>query len=128
MDNLIEKVVNGNGDSDKHLLTLFSFALSLNAKNILELGVRHGDSTLPLLMATQYTEGHVTSVDIDETSFIPPPNFKNNWTFVKENALDFLHNSDKTRPFDLIYVDDWHSYEHVKKEMEYIDALVSLKV
>jgi len=25
----------------------------------------------------------------------------------------------------LIYVDDWHSYDHVKKELEYIDKLVS---
>ena len=27
--------------------------------------------------------------------------------------------------FDLIYIDDWHSYLHVKKELEYIDNMIS---
>ena len=34
---LVESVVNDNGDSDKHLMTLFSIALSIKAKKILAL-------------------------------------------------------------------------------------------
>ena len=38
------------GDSDLHLMTLFSLVLQTKAKNILELGVRYGDTSLPLTM------------------------------------------------------------------------------
>ncbi|NBU69163.1 MAG: class I SAM-dependent methyltransferase [Verrucomicrobia bacterium] len=125
-----EKILNsstmGTGDSDKHLLTLFSIALSLDAKKILELGVRSGSTTLPFLMAMDITNGHLESVDIDSTSFDCPKEFKSRWKFRKRNALDFLEEKVSLKEkYDLIYVDDWHSYEHVKKELEFIDQLVT---
>jgi len=49
------------GDSNAHALTLFSIAVSLNAKNILELGVRGGDTTVPLYMAANHRDGKLTS-------------------------------------------------------------------
>lgn len=127
IDNIINTVVTGNGDSDKHLLTLYSIALSLNAKNILELGVRNGSTTLPLLMAASKTNGSVTSVDINNTSFKCPDDLNELWQFKKMNSLTFLEEHDKNVVFDLVYVDDWHSYEHVKKELEYLDMCVSPK-
>ena len=35
LDNIIEDVVNGGGDSDKHLMTLFSIAIGMKSKKIL---------------------------------------------------------------------------------------------
>ena len=55
---LLKKVTEGKGDSDKHLLTMYSIALSINAKNILELGVRNGDTTLPYLLAAKENNGY----------------------------------------------------------------------
>lgn len=125
MKKLIDTVLHGSGDSDKHLLTLFSLSLSINAKSILELGVRHGSTTLPFLMACNLTQGRLESVDLNPTSFNCPEEYKNLWSFTQANALDILKEKvEKKEKYDLIYVDDWHSYDHVKAELEYIDQLV----
>ncbi len=127
MTDLTNRVVNGNGDSDKHLLTMYGIAVGMGAKRILELGVRNGTTTLPFLAAAKVTGGHVTSVDIAPTNFIPPKDLGEHWTFVEQDALSYLESKVKQidQPYDLIYVDDWHAYDHVKQELEYIDRIVS---
>ena len=122
---LLDMVVNGTGDSDKHALTLFSLALSMNAKNILELGTRSGNTTLPLLLAAHMTNGHLNSVDIEQTPFKAPQELVNNWTFIQSDAIEFLSKHSTNTPYDIIYIDDWHAYKHVKKELELIDSMVS---
>jgi predicted O-methyltransferase YrrM len=126
LDNVLETVLHGTGDSDKHLLTIFSIAVSIGAKNILELGVRNGATTLPLLAAADYNGGRLESVDIEDTTFKCPKEFENLWNFNQLHSLDFLKlKVEEKQKYDLIYVDDWHSYEHVKKELEYIDQIVN---
>jgi predicted O-methyltransferase YrrM len=115
----------GKGDSDQHVLTLYSIALGSKAKNILELGVRNGDSTRPLLAAAYKNGGKLTSVDINETSFVPDECYRENWCFVKGDALEFLQTQNPEQPYDLIFIDDWHAYQHVKQELIEIDRLVS---
>ena len=122
---VINDVIDGNGDSDKHLMTLFSIALGSKSKKILELGVRNGKTTLPLLLAAKINGGKVISIDINDTRFTPPDDLKDYLEFVKMDALQYLKDVNKEEPFDLIFVDDWHSYQHVKKELEYIDQMVS---
>jgi len=122
---LLNTVLTGGGDSDKHLLTLFSIALSIDAKSILELGVRGGATSLPFLMAAGLTNGFVESVDLNPTSFSCPEEYLDKWKFYQANALDILKEKTESKTkYDLIYVDDWHSYDHVKAELEYIDQLV----
>ena len=125
MEALTETVLSGTGDSDAHLLTLYGIALSLKAKTILELGVRGGSTTLPLLMAAKQTGGRVVSVDIEPTSFEPPEDLKAHWQFVQMDALEYLEGLYKDVPIDMVYVDDWHSYAHVKAELAELDKLVS---
>lgn len=123
---ILDKVLTGSGDSDKHLLSMLSIPLSINAKKILELGVRHGTTTLPLLLSAKLTNGFLESVDIEETSFKCPTEFSKYWKFYKSNALDFLKSKvDEKVKYDLIYVDDWHSYDHVKQELDYIDQIIN---
>ncbi len=105
----------------EHVLTFFSIALQIKAKEILELGVRDGGSTFPLLVAAKALDGHLTSIDIKSTKYIPPEDLKPNWTFIKSDALKYLE--ENIKKFDLIYVDDWHSYPHVKKELELINKI-----
>jgi predicted O-methyltransferase YrrM len=125
LETLIDTVLKGHGDSDKHLLTLFSISLSLQAKNILELGVRNGATTLPFLMASKLLNGSLESVDTNSTTFKCPKEYKQHWKFHKIDALEFLEIQSKNNiKYDLIYVDDWHSYQHVKKELEYIDQMI----
>lgn len=128
LQDLESLVLNGSGDSDKHLMTLYSIAIGMKAKRILELGVRGGSTTLPLLMAADKNDGVLTSVDIEDTLFKPPSNLNSKlWKFVKSDALSFLKLQTPSEPYDLIYVDDWHAYDHVKAELNEIDRLVSPK-
>lgn len=122
---IVEKTINGLGDSDSHLSTLFGIAIGSKGKTILELGVRNGDSTLPFLLASKINKGKVYSVDINETKFIPDEELENFWKFTKMDAIEFLENWDDSIPLDIVYIDDWHSYDHVKKELEILDSLVS---
>lgn len=121
-------VLYGKGDSDKHLLTMYGIGIGMGAKRILELGVRGGSTTLPLLMVAQKTGGSVISVDIEQTDFVPPISLEGtSWKFVKQDAVEFLRSQVPTEPYDIIYIDDWHAYDHVKNELTEIDRLVSPK-
>lgn len=125
IQDLIDTCISGKGDSDKHLLTLFSIALASNAKVIVELGVRSGATTIPLLKAAEINNAEVHSVDILDKPNHIPNKYSKFWTFYKKNSLDFLQDWPKNKKIDLVYIDDWHSYEHVKKELDILDELVS---
>ena len=105
----------------EHVLTFFSIALQMTTKKILELGVRDGGSSYPFLVASKVLGGHVTSVDINSNVWRPPEDLAQYQTFVQSDAIEFLINN--TEKYDLIYVDDWHSYPHVKRELEEIDRV-----
>lgn len=101
-----------------HVLTFFSIALQMKTRKILELGVRNGGSSYPFLVACKVLGGHLTSVDITDQVWRPSDDLARYQTFVKSDAVEFLKNNKEK--FDLVYVDDWHSYPHVKKELEEI--------
>ena len=127
-DNIIQDLINstlyGKGDSDKHLLTLFSIALSSGSKVLIELGVREGVTTVPLLEATKLLGGELHSVDVVDNC-LDIKDCNNIWTYHKQDAIEFLKSWPKDKTIDFIFIDDWHSYDHVKKELEILDELVS---
>lgn len=105
----------------EHVLTFFSIALQMKTKKILELGVRNGGSSYPFLVACKALGGHLTSVDINSSVWKAPEDLAEYQTFIQSDAIEFLTNN--TEKYDLIYVDDWHSYPHVKRELEEIDRI-----
>jgi predicted O-methyltransferase YrrM len=105
----------------EHVLTFFSIALQMKTKKILELGVRNGGSSYPFLIACKVLGGHLTSVDINSSVWKAPEDLAEYQTFIQSDAIEFL--TKNTEKYDLIYVDDWHSYPHVKKELEEIDRI-----
>ena len=129
MENYLMELMNrtlkikDDGESQyfEHVLTFFSIALQTKSKKILELGVRSGGSSYPFLIACRVLGGHLTSVDIDSSVWKAPEELAKYQTFVSSDAIKFLTNN--TEKYDLIYVDDWHSYSHVKKELEEIDRV-----
>lgn len=125
LNKLVSKTVNGKGDSDRHIMTLFSIALASKSKVMIELGVRGGDTTLPLLEAAKINDAILYSVDINDVDFDVRDDLKQHWRFIKSDAIEFLKSWDKNKTVGFIYVDDWHSYEHVKNELEIIDSMVS---
>lgn len=125
INSILKTATQGTGDSDRHAMTLFSIALATRGKNYIELGVRGGDSTKPLLEAATLNGGVLYSVDIDDG-----PNIESkNWKFAKKDAILFLEEWERLNmpSPDFVYVDDWHSYDHVKKELEILDRICSPK-
>lgn len=130
IDSLIQDALFGQNECSKHGIVLYSLVCSLNAKNILELGVRHGGSTRPLLMGAATTNGKLTSVDIDQPRFHPnqgadwpPQELRSRWNFVQSDAIKFLENANEK--YDLIFVDDWHGSEHVYTELTLLQKNLS---
>ena len=116
----------GQGDSDRHLLTLYGIGRGSRAKRILELGIREGRTTLPLLLAAHENGGTLISVDNVVVSYSPPVELEGSWQHVVQDSLIFLEErANENCIFDLIYLDDWHAYSHVKAELELIDQLVT---
>jgi predicted O-methyltransferase YrrM len=121
----IEKTLTGTNDSDRHLLVLFSIALAAKGKHFIELGVRSGTTTIPLKLAAKLNGAKLHSVDIDTNPFKIKKD--DNWEFYQSDAVEFLLNWElikKPAP-DFVYIDDWHSYDHVKKELEILDRIVT---
>ena len=119
IDHIIQQTIHGNGDGDQLTAAIFGIALTTRCKNFLELGVRSGQSTFPLLYAASLLGGKVTSVDIETPTFQCPNEFAPNWNFVKSEAIQFL--TANTEKYDLIFIDDWHDGIHVRKELDLLE-------
>jgi predicted O-methyltransferase YrrM len=116
-------LLNGESiDSSAHIMTIFSIAIQIKAKRILELGVREGYTSSPLLLAASLCGGKLTSVDIEQTKWNPPNDLQSNYEFVLSDAIQFLEKQEGK--YDLILIDDWHTYNHVKKELELCENLI----
>mgnify|MGYP005719831333 CR=1 FL=1 len=122
MNTFIEKALHGNMDSDRHLVSIFAIALASRGKVFVELGVREGHTTEPLYEAAKLNEGHLWSVDLNDPTKFKPNN--GNYTFVKQDSIKFLEQWPKDKKIDVAFVDDWHSYPHVKRQLELLDELV----
>ena len=123
MDKFIEKALHGDGDSDRHLITLYAMALASRGFIYVELGVREGHTTKPLYEAAKANEGRLWSVDINEPIEFKPPSDLH-YEFVKSDSIKFLEEWPKDKKMDVVFVDDWHSYSHVKKQLELLDQCV----
>jgi predicted O-methyltransferase YrrM len=123
---LLNQVKYGPQDSDRHVLTCFSMAMQIHAKKILELGVRTGNTTLPFLCAAKELGGMVHSVDLDATTFHCPDDLRVYWKFFQSDAISWLEQQrSQGAQYDLVYIDDWHAYDHVQRELEIIDSMVT---
>jgi len=105
-------------------LLQYAIAMTNDCKNILEIGTREGSSTFAFLEAAHYLGGVVTSVDIADVSFTCPIHLSQYWNFVKSDSIAYLESLKECR-FDLIYLDDWHSYPHVKRELELLYDIIT---
>ena len=81
--------------------------------NILELGVLRGDSTNKFLEICEKNDGYLTSVDIEDCSYVSK---NRRWKFIHSSDDDF-DKIDKiiSKNFDFIFVDSLHEPNHVKK-------------
>ena len=122
MKKFVDKALYGELDSDRHLVSIFSIALACKGKTYVELGVREGHTSEPIYEAAKLNEGHLWSVDLNLPSEYKPNN--GNYTFTQKDSIKFLEEWDVNKKIDFVFVDDWHSYRHVKKQLELLDKLV----
>jgi len=125
VDYMIDVSLNGKKDSDSHLAAIFGIAISIKAKTILELGVRSGKTTIPLLLAAEKTGGKLHSVDVVQADVTPPERLRSHWEFTASDAIKYLQKWDKSKKIDLVYVDDLHTYPHVAQELKLLKDLVT---
>lgn len=98
-----------------HLPFIHDFVLGQDAKVIVELGVRSGNSTAAFLAAVERTDGHVWSVDIGRPQV--PAEFEQSgrWTFILGDDLTV----ERSLPddIDVLFIDSSHLYEHTLNEL-----------
>jgi len=124
MKKFIDKALHGKLDSDRHLISIFSIALASKGEVYVELGVREGHTSEPLHKAAELNLGKLWSVDVNEPTEYRPPDNTAHYEFKKIDSIKFLEEWPKQIKMDVVFVDDWHSYEHVKKQLELLDKCV----
>ena len=122
MKKFVDKALYGELDSDRHLVSIFAMALACKGKTYVELCVREGHTSEPIYEAAKLNEGHLWSVDLNPPSEYKPNN--GHYTFTQKDSIKFLEEWDVNKKIDFVFVDDWHSYRHVKKQLELLDKLV----
>jgi len=106
-----------DGSITKHLLSIYSFAVGMNAKRIIDIGI--GSTTKALRMAAAETDGVVFSCDADKKRFsYLLENQDDNWKLDLCASESFLRRIDG--PIDFVMHDGAHDYLQVKLDLELI--------
>lgn len=104
-------------DINQHLTTLYMLAVESNAKNILELGVRAGDSTIVLLQAANEIEGTVHSIDVAVCPIakerVKEYGFEGHWHFIQGDDLQVQWDE----PINLLFIDTSHECGQTLREL-----------
>jgi predicted O-methyltransferase YrrM len=96
-------------------------AMYVQTYNIVELGVRTGNSTISFLSGlTRANNGKLFSCDIDPCehaiSYINSANLSSRWEFTQIDSISYADLYKDT--IDLVFIDTDHTYELTKKELE----------
>ena len=115
-----EDPITGFGSIKSHLLILYSIAVGMDAKVIVEIGMRDGDSTRAFLWACQKTGGRLYSVDISEypetIEEIERLNLSKYHEFIKGDSQK-IHKQWST-PIDILFLDGCHYYGNHKMDFD----------
>jgi predicted O-methyltransferase YrrM len=101
-------------DIYEHLPRLYAETCRYTAPQVVELGVRSGNSTCAFLAAVETVGGHVWSVDPDR-AHVPPHWFDSDlWTFVQADDLKVV---DEAPACDVLFVDTTHAWRQTLDEL-----------
>jgi len=114
MGELYLEACHTESDIVDHLPTFVELAEQLDARTVIELGVRDGESTKAWLYAMECSGGHLWSVDLS-----PAPTFPTHcWTFIQGDDLDPAVIAQLPVEADIVFIDTLHSYAHTCRELE----------
>jgi predicted O-methyltransferase YrrM len=103
-----------------HLPRFAEMVESRNARHVIELGTRTGNSTIAWLYALERTDGRLTSVDLDER---PPIGRHDRWTYIQGDDTD-PKVIEQLSPADIVFIDTSHHYDHTCRELAIYRHLV----
>lgn len=117
-------------DMQDNLWLMYSIAVGMRAKRILEIGCNDGTSTLPFLKAAFEVDGHVDSVDVCDVAVaeavINKLELQSRWTFTQGNSHDVLKKfKAEGRQYDIVLIDGDHTYSGAKEDLEDCVAMLS---
>jgi predicted O-methyltransferase YrrM len=112
-------------DINEHLVTLYMLTKQMKLLNVLELGVRTGESTIVFLWAAKENGGTVTSIDImdcpEAISKVDSLGLSKWWRFTKGDDLEVEWN----QSIDHLFIDTSHTYDHTLKELQKFEPWVN---
>lgn len=112
---VLKRVEHGS-DIAGFLLLLYNLAKEIEAKKIVELGVRYGESTHALLAAINENKGKLHSIDISPCIEIREKlKDESNWKFIKGSNLQIVNQW--TEEIDFLFIDTSHEYKHTLEEL-----------
>lgn len=116
-------------DIHEHLPTLYNLVREIEAKLVLELGVRSGESTVALAEAVKSTGGKLISVDVGIQGNVGPMlesyGLRDVWEPHQSDDIDWgLNTWDRNVHFDLIFVDTSHEYQHTTREIQVFECII----
>lgn len=125
-ENPVERKMISYSDTWQHIPTLYLLCILKKPKNILELGCRTGNTTMPLLYAASQYGGHVSSIDIETwpelNNFLEDTDeLKKYWTFIESDDIKI----EWKEKIDFLYIDTSHMYEHTLNELKKYEPLVN---
>jgi len=110
-----------NGSSQLDCQIMFRFIRKRRYKYILELGVSHGHSTVPLLVGAYLNQGHLYSCDIKNIHLLDTWLSKFDCQFLKEYWNFYLCDSLNLKikgNFDMVFLDTSHVHQQTVQELE----------
>jgi cephalosporin hydroxylase len=120
-----ERLCHTPSDIVNHLPRFVDLVEQLDATNVLELGTRTGVSTVAWLYALMPHHlppddrrgGTLISVDLDPK---PPIGDHDHWTFIQgdDTNPDIVARLTRLGPYDIIFIDTSHLYEHTLTELD----------
>lgn len=112
-------------DISSHLDTIYLKTLEMNPKQIVELGVRGGESSKMFNYVNEEIDSKIVGVDVDDCDY----SFVKNGTFYKVSDTIFhaFYNSMYGSNIDVLFIDTSHYYDHTVQEIKFWFPLLSQK-
>jgi predicted O-methyltransferase YrrM len=119
---IAERAASKRTDISDHLATIFSEALAINPRLIVELGVRGGESRFVFEKVAARCGAGLVSIDIDNCGEVCSP--REGWHFVQADDVVFAADFPAWRQqhslapsIDVLFIDTTHLYEHTVREL-----------
>lgn len=103
-------------DIHEHLPTLYHETIEREAQQVIELGVRGGQSTIALLAAVEVTGGQLWSCDIADPRVDANIAAHPQWTFKLGDDLQAVDEAPES--CDVLFIDTSHTYTQTLAELE----------